>query len=225
MNKLCEKIEDLDGYHGLYGEVVEADIYRIKSLDFQPDVVFDFGANVGIFARFARTLFPDALIVCVEPNPINCDNFRRFTSDPKIKLIQKAIGKGQVYHYPDAINGSHECYITRATGYEDIANASVPADPVQAVLPGELIKQIMSEQMRGVCKMDIEGGENAVWDDPESMHQLRRMDFFTAEVHRYALIPDGLNPVNDVTEVALRSFEPTHLCCREHVHFYARKHV
>ena len=59
--------------HTVY-EVVEEDAYRLDVLaqehpSCHPEVIFDVGANVGVFSRYARGLFPEAEIMAFEPVP------------------------------------------------------------------------------------------------------------------------------------------------------------
>ena len=67
------------GYNGLYGEVVTEDCYRLKTLGFVPDVIFDLGANIGVFTRYARDMFNNAKIISVEPNLDNFENLKTFS--------------------------------------------------------------------------------------------------------------------------------------------------
>ena len=68
---VVEKLEQTlnGGYNGLYHEVAVADCYKLRTIKFTPNVFIDIGSNVGVAARLARELFPNALIVCVEPEP------------------------------------------------------------------------------------------------------------------------------------------------------------
>lgn len=208
----------------IYGEVVTEDIYGLKTVDFQPDVVFDLGANMGVFSRYARTLFPKALIVAIEPNPDNCEVFRRLTKDKDTILCECAIGRGPVYRHPNAANGAMECYVTACTGYEK-AKGNIPADAVNAFMPDVLIAQYLQSGQRAILKMDIEGNDNAVWEHAPSIKALRSLDYIAVEVHRYALTGDRIEAVNKLTDEALKSFEATHDCQQKHVIFTARKRV
>lgn len=227
------------GYAGLYGEVVDKDIYHLRTvenivsindpeyiheqghtgIDFVPDVVFDFGANIGIFSRYARTLWPKARIIAVEPHSDNCETFKMFTAvDANILLIEKAIGTGKLYHQAGAVNGSGESYISPGVGMDAQAMQALPPSEVEMIMPDELIKQVKPGE-KFLVKMDIEGGENAVFNHKPSMEALRRADYFCMEVHFYGLTKP---PREEIMKV-LKSFEDTHTCKLDHVNFYARK--
>lgn len=219
------------GYAGLHGEVVTHDCYRLRTLPFIPDVIFDFGGNIGIFARFARELFPDALIVSVEPHPENRSVFKEFTKDDKIILIEKAIGRGKMWHNLGARNGSGESYVSSGLGFDKEMMASavrnnqgVEASGVDAVMPDEIIWQYWKPGMKAVLKCDCEGCENFVFTDKHSMDMIKQMDYIAMEVHFYALT--GGKPweeVQEQTRAALKELEETHICELDNVHFWAIK--
>lgn len=118
-------------YKGLYGEVVTEDIYRIRQLQFIPDVIFDLGANVGTFSKFARELFPNALIVAIEPDAQNIEYFKEFNNpvDNNIVLHNLAIGNGEMFRVDGALNGAHECYISSGLGFRNLQ----PSEGINAV--------------------------------------------------------------------------------------------
>lgn len=212
------KIEDTlnGGYAGLYSEVVTHDCYKLQSIKFSPDLIFDFGANIGIFARYAQQLWPDAKIVSVEPNPDNVAVYKQFTQDTV--LLNVAIGKGELYHNLGARNGSGEVYISKGLGYPDGGDEK---SEIPTKMPAEIIKRYWRPGMKAIVKMDIEGGENIIWGHPTSMAALKEMDFLAFEVHFYAATHDQLQGVVNATMDALNSFRDTHEVLIENVHFWA----
>lgn len=215
------------GFNGLYGEVVTEDNYRLKTLRFVPDLIFDIGANVGIFARYARSLFPDAKIICVEPDEENFIHLKKFTQDDNIVFINKALGKGDIYHATTAANGSGECYLSTGLGYpeNEIHTASnLEKSFIETIMLDELISTFYKPGMKSLLKLDCEGAENVIWQHKESMKALKQMDYICAELHFYALRGgDVYDEVQEVTHKALKSFEKTHECELNHIHFYATK--
>lgn len=232
------------GYAGLYGEVVDKDIYRVRTvedivsindpafvhekghagIDFVPDVVFDFGANIGVFTRYAQSLWPEARIIAVEPHPDNCQNFKFFTAaDPKVMLIEKAIGTGELYHFAGAVNGSGESYISPGIGMdtEAMKHSAGVLSTIESIMPDAVIDRNVNRNEKFLVKMDIEGGENAVFAHKPSMNALRRADYFCMEVHFYGLT-ETAKTRKEIMKV-LASFEATHNCTLDHVTFYARK--
>lgn len=245
MKKLNSLEESLNGgYNGLYGEVVTYDMYHMRDVpdvvsvndptyvhlkghargfNFTPDVVFDLGANVGIFSRYARDLFPNALIVAVEPDPVNCEIFRQFTNDPKIILLEKAIGKGKIFHDASSINGAMEVYLSEDVGYskKDLAKLA-PTNIESIILPD--LKQYIKKGDKVLLKLDIEGNETVLFNCKESMAMMKTFDYITIELHYFAMDGAKQNLVRTITDDALLSLVKTHETSYDtHVYFYAVK--
>lgn len=230
------KLEDTlnGGYSGLYGEVVTHDTYRLRTIPWQPEIIFDIGANIGIFARFARELFPKALIVSVEPDPENAAIYTKFTRDRHTCLVNRALGSGrQVYHGLTARNGSGETYLSSGLGYPDkamenlaLCNHSIELSNVSSVTLSDLLDTYpLNKGDKSILKCDCEGAENSIWEDEASMKALARMDYICMEVHFYALTGIELPEVVAKTSAALKSLERTHHCELDGVHFWATKKV
>lgn len=226
---IVDKLEDTlnGGFGGLYGEVVTCDTYKLKELDFVPRTFIDCGANIGITLRFARQLFPDCLIIAVEPHPQNIEILKFFTNDNNLILIEKAIGNGKVYRGLTAANGSGETYLSGdSLGYPEkdmVGEESLVATNVETITIAELIKTYVKKGDKFIVKIDIEGSENTIWTDEESMRLLRTADYVCAEVHFYSITGGKVREeMLDVTEKALKSFETTHDCLLEGVHFWAK---
>lgn len=218
------------GFRGLHSEVVESDVYRLRTLDFQPDVVFDVGANVGVFSRHARSLFPHSLIVAVEPHPENLVHFKKFTKDPHLVLHEAALGFGSIYHGLTARNGSGETYLPTGLGYpmdamhrEALRGVALELAACDTICLAELVDRYYEPGMRCVMKIDCEGAENCIWEHLASMNALLKMEYICMELHYYALTAKELPAVKEVTDKALRRLSQTHRLEREHVHLYARK--
>ena len=82
-----------EGHRAVWSEVIRGDTYRLRELDFVPELVVDVGANVGSFTAHAKTLWPDAEVLAVEPHVENAAIFRRVVGDtPGVELLQMAIG-------------------------------------------------------------------------------------------------------------------------------------
>lgn len=231
---MITRVEDTlkGGYAGLYNEVVTDDCYRLRKLIFNPDVIFDFGANVGVFTRYARKLFPKTLIVAIEPNAENFEYLTRFTpNDENIIFINAAIGAGQLWHNLGAVNGSGESYVSSGIGYDhyemieaEKESGAVEKSDIKTILPDYLINTYVSAGQKYMIKMDIEGGEHAVFQHEPSMKVLRDAEYVCAELHLYAL--HGGKLYDDMAKKmgeAIASFMPTHRVGLNNVHFWATK--
>jgi len=213
------------GYGGLYGEVVTEDCYRLRKLKFVPDIIFDIGANIGIFTRFAQTLFPNVTIVAVEPHPQNCEDFKRFTPfRDDILLFQAALGSsGKVFRGTTAPNGAGESYLTPGLGFpEEDLKQTHERVPVPCLTLDDIIGQLPFLGEKQLIKIDCEGGENSIWQHPPSMEALRKIDYIAMELHDYAMGTEH-SKVVEVTNTALKSLEATHDCERNGVYFWATK--
>jgi FkbM family methyltransferase len=216
------------GYSGLYGEVVKSDCYKLMELNFDPDIIFDIGANIGIFARYARELYPKAKIICLEPDPQNCSVFREHTRDKNIILIEKALGHGPIYHATTAANGSGECYHSAGLGYpkklleqavED--GAAMERSEVKSIRLWELVTDFAKEGKSHILKLDCEGAENTIWGHPVSMCALKMMDYIAAEVHFYGHNAEEAAEVREKTMEAIRDLGETHNYKLDNVHLWA----
>lgn len=220
-----DEIWEDNAYRGLWGEVVEGDIYKIRQLKFVPDVIFDLGANVGTFSKFARELFPDAFIVAVEPDKQNIEHFYQFNNIDNCILLNSAIGVGYVYRDTKSRNGSHECYLSQTLGYEAIAeNEILKKTDVNSMLLDEIVDGCtLKEGQKYILKIDIEGSETTIFEHKPSMEILRKADYIAMELHYFAMTPNGVLEVKDMTDKALESLKETHDTIYEHPMFYATK--
>lgn len=228
---IYKRLSDIPWYDGIVGEVVRADVYRLKQLKFIPDVIFDLGANIGVFTRYARDLFPKATIISVEPNAENFTHLMSFTHITNWIPINRAIGGNHIWHNLGAANGSGESYVSSGIGYDhmDMVQAAALRDGVEAcnietISLAGLIKKYARPSHKFMVKFDIEGGEHAIFQDAESMRLLKQADYIAGEIHLYALkggkmYDDMVKFINDSVE----SFRETHEVERTHVEFYATK--
>lgn len=227
--KLATKLEDTlgGGWPGLYGEVVTEDCYRLQQLDFVPDIVFDIGANVGTFTRFARSLWPRAVIVAVEPDKENCAHFRKFTPMPNVFLIEAAIGVCDIWRCTTARNGAGEVYMSPGPGYplKKIMASEVwkPAFEIDHTSLCTVIESFISRGDRAVLKVDCEGSENQIFGHSESMAAMQKMEYIAMELHRYAFDHSEQAKVDALQSSALIELARTHNLEVEGVHLWARK--
>lgn len=224
-----------------YTEIVTHDTYKLRSLDFEPDVIFDIGANVGVFTNFARELFPRALIVAIEPHPANFAALSDNSPKVNVVLLQKALGAGQIWRYPDIRNNDDsetstgESYVSAAFGYTlpDIEDHPLHAVSIESVMLDALHDEYVKPGQRLLIKLDCEGAEILLLGHPPSVDVMRRTDFMTAELHPYWATRQLGEWAPGQTQddfVALAShiiglLSKTHECEWEPFMFYARKIV
>lgn len=214
------------GYGGLFGEVVTEDCYGMKSLGFVPDIIIDIGANIGVFSRFVRELFPKAKIISVEPDGMNREVFSEHTKDDNLVLIPKAIGVGNIWKYTNVANGAQECYFSSSESYP-LKDGEQHPGVIQinwpTIMPDEIIKEYVKPNMKTVIKIDIEGAEDTIFNHSPSMEAIKCIDYICMEIHQFALNSQCLPAVKQRTFEALASFIPTHRCQWVNVMFQAVK--
>jgi FkbM family methyltransferase len=229
-------------FHALYGEVVDYDIYHVRDvpnivscndpnyvhwhghagIGFVPDTVLDLGANIGIFTRYARELWPNALIVSVEPDAGNQSVFEEFTKDERIILLKAGIGIGQMYRCEGAVNGAHESYLSLGLGYNQLAfdSGTMSTVPVKSIMLTDLKKYCKGKVL---LKLDIEGNETVIFNDKPSMDLMKTFDYIAMELHYFANDGAQLEGVKAKTAEALESLKETHNTRFDHIYFYATK--
>src|SRR5438445_100391 len=185
--------------HGLMGEIDEYDLYHMRHMDhmvsindpnyihvrghergfdFEPDVIFDLGANIGMFTKYCRKLFPNAKIISVEPDDDNATEFLKNNFDVNVNFIKAAIGNGIVYRVGGAVNGTGEVYVSKGLGYENVEHFQKRQD-IQTVFFSDLVSEHVKEGQKYIVKMDIEGAENFVFQHEPSVQALLNADYFT----------------------------------------------
>lgn len=206
---------------GVTREVLEHDCYKIKELNIVPDVIFDIGANVGIFSKHAHDTFPAAKIIAVEPDRDNCSEFL-MKDFPKVTLINKAIGRGVVYRHENQWGGAQECYHSEMMGYPigflNNSESYKPTD-IEAVSLDQIVNAHVKDGQRYMVKIDCEGAENFIFEHTKSFEALVFADYFAIELHYFSA---GSN-IRAFTEAVLGLFELTHDCKRVTNMFYATK--
>lgn len=234
------------GYAGLFGEITDKDVFHWRDVadivsvndpnfvhekghkrgfPFEPGIVFDIGANIGIASRYARRLFPHALIVAVEPDTANCDIFsQHWAGDMKMVLVQKAIGTGKIHRCVGAENGAKEVYLSEGPGYLKDYLEKIPTSQVRSLMLHEL-QWYIPAGAKSILKMDIEGSETVVFNDPASMEFLKKIDYFVIELHYYSQDQKTNDDVVEITKRALSEFSLTHKTILENNYFYALKRI
>lgn len=205
----------------LFEEIVTQDCYRLKTIPFSPDVIFDIGANVGVFTSYARFLFPDAEIVSIEPDIRNWELFMQHTRHlPKIQPLHIALGTGPIWHLPveeicaPYFNGGSRFVTEGQVGFpSEYVRANYLASWTRFASLDVLAKQFSKLGQKTLCKIDIEGGEHCIFDHDQSMLALSRMDYIAMEFHFEA---DSTGPVYEPDKPTIRQslmkLADTHEC-------------
>jgi len=161
--------------HILYSEFFahDMDMYRFRK--YRPghfNHIVDIGANVGMFALLARFIQPTATIDAYDPDKrafkaltINAENLH-------INCYHVGVGNGNP--------------IFRKAGHSSIGHSyletSDDVNPAQSESM-RLIDMLPSDRSGCYVKMDCEGGENAIFGDPESCQALGECLAIGMETH------------------------------------------
>lgn len=118
-----------------------------------PRRVLDLGGNVGLFALRASLLWPDAEIVCYEPDP---SNFERL-------LAMRAVN-GARWHLERAAAGNRDGEMRFAAGLG--SGSHLDAGTANETITVKMVDILPRLASFDLAKIDIEGGEWAILTDP-----------------------------------------------------------
>ena len=140
-------------------------------------------------------------------------------------LFNRAIGCGQMLHYPDPEGGvgGGETYISNGDGYEvpDVAGHRIEEVDVQSLLLDALHKKYVRPGDRLAIKIDCEGAENILFAHPPSVEVLQKADFVTMELHPYWMDGESRDDPEALASRVHKILGETHRCDSEIPMFYA----
>lgn len=151
------------------------DQYQLEN-SFVPETIFDCGANIGLAAVYFGIQFPDAKIICIEPEPQNLSILRKNIQPyPNISVIPKAL-----WSHPTQIvienNGLDNWGFTVREAIE----------PTKETIPTTSINEVLSN-LREVgtllLKIDIEGSEKKVLEAVDAKEWLEKCNVLIIELH------------------------------------------
>lgn len=118
----------------------------------QTKVIFDIGAHIGIASLYFRGIFPEALIVCVEPE---CQNARILKANLKGKSLAD---NGAIWHKNTALQ--LEPSKTGSWGYTVTEGKGIAGRTIPRLMDLYFVDRI------DLMKMDIEGAEKILFEHP-----------------------------------------------------------
>lgn len=191
----CKEVE-----YALFAEVVLADQYGLRRL-LQRNVTdfVDVGANYGMFAVYAKMLFPAARVFSVEPGAQTFSGLEKNAGLPGVQLFNLALGK----------KGRVDVHNVGANKHSTTAFCSA-GDEVESLPFPELMKRIgCTVSSRTFVKFDCEGAEAVLLCD-EAAEVLKPSLGFALEAHRGGTVPDTLPPMQAYEDWLLYHFSASH---------------
>ena len=157
---------------------LEEDVYALRALRLRKNpIVFDIGANIGIFSVVVAKLFPDAFITAVEPVRQNISLLRQNIEinqvSSRVKIIEKAVTSDRrpLELWTDqGRRGSSTAFPEKRTS-ERI--------DVQSLTLDDLFFNVSTVDL---LKLDIEGGEYEVVVALKSWSKVLN---FRGELHKF----------------------------------------
>jgi FkbM family methyltransferase len=162
-------------------EVWDADCYRLRSSDLpQNATIVDGGANIGIFSILAKTLYPDALLITVEPDVSNLEamlyNFDLHGVSPS------AIISAALWDHNEGTAWLSEGATSVAEAVAEQANKIMRAFSLATQGRSTVRTTTLEELLRtlppvDLLKLDIESSEERVIlsTPPETMERIERI--------------------------------------------------
>ena len=142
----------------------------------QIKTVLDFGANVGMASLYFSLQFPEARILAYEAL---FHHYRRAVANtkdlPNVEVMCNAVcTSDELLHFVAAGPGSRS--VTGAAGKQIVA-------PVEGI---DIFADLANRQADGpyLLKLDIEGGEYSLFDDPRMSELLSQTNIGFIELHR-----------------------------------------
>ena len=159
-------------------ETLGSEFDALSDLPFSDSSLFiiDAGGYIGTASIALKSLFPDSVIVCLEPSSENFALLKRNTEGIKsIHPINAAlVNEGM----------PNELYLAESStgpwGFEVIETASATTEPIQTTTVAKIMQDFEVSRVH-ICKMDIEGGEYALLQNPEVW--LDCVDALAIELH------------------------------------------
>lgn len=192
-------------------EIVGRDDYRLnlmKAAGFNPKVIVDVGAHIGSFSVLAHSLWPQATIVCLEPNP---ESFQLLEQNcPFAMRLRAAIRYDDADFLTDADVATGAGFMTTREAYESNAATKRSQDGYSyrigydniPLLTFEKICDLLNLGQIDLLKLDCEGSEIHLL---ENMDRSRggRIGFVLGEYH----CPGGFTPFQSLAQECLPHLE------------------
>ena len=166
-----------------------------QSVDGKRPLVIDAGANIGASSVYFALQYPAGRVVAIEPEKGNAELLRRNAEGLDIVVREAALGAEPGEAFLSDPGHSDWGFRVGDSGAVPVAVVSVP----------ELLSEADSQQLFPlICKIDIEGGEAALF--AKNTEWLDRFAMITIELHDW-LFPGEGNSRNFLRAIASNDFD------------------
>lgn len=187
-------------------------VYALFEDDDPPKYILDAGANVGMSTLLFKSLWPDATVVSLEPDPSNFDMLKRNTAGlPKVHPMNVGLW-------------GRTANITQTGFHGNWGRVFKEAEPGESGMPAFSVQDLAKKA--GVpafdfVKIDIEGAEGMVFMPEADTRWIQQARLVSLEIHDYFHNYFGLGPLDISTRIdaAFNSSGYTIVSDNEHVYF------
>lgn len=173
--------------HSIITEIFEDNFYTLDTIKTAPVTILDIGGHIGAFAVACHQRWPNAQIVCVEPNPMLWVALSANTQPWAKELIWAGIGKATTLYFRNSMTS--EGSGGRCTASSTTIKTQQDGDPILPVVPCLSLDAVF-KRIGGapdLLKLDCEGCERDIlehwpnlflqcahirmeWHDPDTKH-------------------------------------------------------
>lgn len=179
--------ENLQEFRSLRREIFDRNNYYFETENKQP-VIVDVGAHIGLSSLYFKKLYPEARILCVEPNPVNIRLLRQNIEVNRLENV--AVVEAAV----DVVTGERELYVD-GTGNKWFSTGSFTKKAWDGSQENKAIKvatKTLDELVDwpvDLLKMDVEGAEQEVlMSSSKALGQVRQLMVEYHPIHGNSIV-------------------------------------
>ena len=138
----------------MFDQIFLLDDYKID-FSFEPKVIIDAGANIGLFSILMKNRFPDAKLICIEPDKENCEVLKKnLGTYNNVEIVNAGLwNTATKLNVLDKYNAGHSAMVVE----EDTMNGTVNAVTIDSLMQGYDLNHV------DVLKIDIETSEKELF--------------------------------------------------------------